>query len=260
VRSDCLVDEGDARPVLSSANIQHEGFDMLSSWERRLYAFALICVPLLDLTDDLINRQVLAEDYSDGIAGRVAMLTDLRLHHGLWQLDCFAALALGLLFVPAVIGALKLTRARAPRMTAWTALFVVPGAIGYAMHAIFWNLIFGGMSSSGTDLAAMANFAAATEKFPPFWVPLALVIIFANVGLILLGVALWRSRSVPLWAALCVVLYPINDLFGFDNLIYDVVDLLWLVGFVVTAAALLRTEAPHVMPALTAGSELPSGA
>jgi hypothetical protein len=223
---------------------------MLSTWERRLYALALICLPLLDLTDDLINRAVLAEDYPDGHAGSVAMLTDLRVGHGLWQLDCFAALALGLLFVPAVVGALKLTRARAPRLTAWTAVFLVPGAIGYAMHAVFWNLVFGGMSSSGTDLDAMATFVAEMEKFPPFWVALALVIIFANVGLILLGVTLWRSRAVPLWAASCVVLYPLNDLFGFDNLVYDVVDVLWLVGFAVTAAALLRAE-PQPSPSVT---------
>jgi hypothetical protein len=221
---------------------------MLSTWERRLYAFALVCLPLLDLTDDLMNQQVLADDYPDGHAGRVAMLTDLRLGHGLWQLDCFAALALGLLFVVAVIGALKLTRARAPRLTAWTAVFLVPGAIGYAMHAVFWNLVFGGMSSSGTDLDAMATFAAEMERFPPFWIPLALVIIFASVGLLLLGVTLWRSRSIPLWAALCVVLYPLNDLFGFDNLVYDVVDVLWLVGFAVTAAALMRAEPAQPVP------------
>ena len=41
--------------------------------------------------------------------------------------------------------------------------------------------------------------------------PLLLGHVALVVGLLLLGVALWRSGVGPRWAAVCVVLYPVSD-------------------------------------------------
>jgi hypothetical protein len=213
---------------------------MLKTWERRGYAAAFVAIPLLDLADDQISNHILSQDYADGAPGQIARLTDIHAHDLLWQLDCVFALALGLTFIVAAVGLLKLTRLRAPRLTVLTACFLVPGAIGMAMHSVFWNVIYGVMSRTG-EFPAMAVMISKSNYYPPFDFALALVILALTLGLILNAVTLWRSRVVGWWAALLVLIFPLNDLFGSNHgWIYSTVDLLWFVGWGAAALALLR--------------------
>jgi hypothetical protein len=221
---------------------------MLKTWERRLYAAALVAVPLLDIGDDRINSRVLPSDPPDGAAGKIAQLTAIHLHDRLWQLDCALALAHGMLLVVACIGLLKLTRLRAPRLTAVTAFILIPGAIGMAMHSVFWNVIYGAMSRT-PDLSTLPPFIDAVEHYRPFQFALVLVIVVLNIGLVLAAVTLWRSGVVPWWAALAAVLFPLNDFFGWDGWAYVVSDLTWLVGWGAAALALTRwREQPTPAP------------
>jgi hypothetical protein len=37
------------------------------------------------------------------------------------------------------------------------------------------------------------------------------------LGLILLAIALWRARSIPRWAAICLAVYPVLEIAGGDS-------------------------------------------
>jgi hypothetical protein len=212
---------------------------MLKTWERRLYAAALVAVPLLDLVEDRLSSVALGAVDDDGDQAQISILTAIHAHDLLWQVDFYVALLLGFSLVAASLGLLKLTRLRAPRLTVLTAFFLVPGAIGMVNHAVFWNAIYGGMSRT-SSYPAMADFVNDIQRYVPFISALVLVIVVLNAGLLLSALTLWRSRTVPWWAALLAVLSPLNDLFGWDNWVYDVTSVLWLIGWGYAAWALLQ--------------------
>lgn len=215
----------------------------MPTWERRLYAAALIAVPLLALTEDRIGATVLSVDYPSTVDGRVAMLQAIHAHDRLWMVDSFVALAWGLVMVAASVGLLKLVRRGAPRLTAATTVVLMVGAVGMCLHAVFWNIFHGSMARAA-NLPAMADFINQTEAYPPFWAALATVIVFTDAGLLLAALTLWRSRTVPSWAALCVAAFPLNDQFGAQGWPYVIACLLWLVGFGAAAVSLARGRFP----------------
>lgn len=215
---------------------------MMPRWERMLYAAAMVAAPLLALVESRISAAVLTHDY-DGDAGTVAMLQAIHAADEIWVVDCFVALALGLALVAGAIGLVKLTRPGAPRLSIATAIVLVVGAVGVCMHAVFWNIVHGAMSRT-TNLLAMVDFLDQTESYPPFNAALVTVIVFADAGLILAAVTLWRSRTVPWWAALCALAFPVNDQLGSQGWLYAGACVLWVLGWGVAAVALVRGRPP----------------
>jgi hypothetical protein len=118
-------------------------------------------------------------------------------------------------------------------------LVLVIGAAGLCMHAVFWNIIHGGMSRVA-DLPSMLDFLNQTEGYPPFIAALMMVILFANAGLVLAALTLWRSGTVPWWAGAAAAVFPLNDLFGAQGWPYVVCCLLWTLGWGVAGVALVR--------------------
>jgi hypothetical protein len=236
---------------------------MMSIWERRLYAAAMIGTPLLALAEDLISSVVLSHDYPGDEAGRLALLRAIHAHDRLWMIDSFVALAWGLVMIAGSVGVLKLTRRRAPRLTFATAVVLVVGSAGLCMHAVFWNVIHGAMSRAA-DLPAMVEFLDQTEAYPPFNAALVVVIVFVDTGLVLAALTLWRSGVVPWWAAACAVVFPLNDYFGSQGRAYDVACLLWALGWGTAAFALVGLrdeEGPDAnAPSDASAKPLPSAA
>ena len=76
------------------------------------------------------------------------------------------------------------------------------------------------------------------------------------VSLILLAIALWRIRSVPRWAAVCLALYPVFELAGGGSglrAVGVVAYLLLVVAFGACAQALVR---PGIRTESTPAAEL----
>jgi hypothetical protein len=212
---------------------------MMPTWERGLYAAAMIATPLLTLAEDRLSATVITYDYPDSDLGQLGMLQAIHAQDRLWVLDSFVALAWGFVMIAGSVGLVKLTRRRAPRLTVATAVVLLVGAAGMCMHAVFWNIMHGSMSRAA-DLPAMVDLVNRTEAYPPFLAALASVIVFANAGLVLAAVALWRSRTVPWWAAACALVFPLNDHFGGQGWTYVVSCVLWTLGWGMAAIALVR--------------------
>lgn len=211
----------------------------MPAWERALYGAALIATPVLGLAEDRISAHVLHLDLPDGDGRQLAILQAIHAADRWWVIDSFVALAWGFVMVAATVGLVKLTRRGAPAFTVATTLVLGVGAVGYCLHAVFWNIFHGSMSRAA-DLPAMVDFIDQTEAYAPFWAALATVVIFSDLGLVLGALSLWRSRTVPWWAAVCALAFPLNDQFGGDGLPYVLACLLWLVGWGMAGLALVR--------------------
>lgn len=150
----------------------------------------------------------------------------------------FAAI---LTLVPAVVWAGRLTRRRAPRLTAAALLLMVPGYLSLGWLVGTDILLWTGARRDvdPTTLAAMYETAHPTMNLAA-----GLFVIGHVLGTVLLGVALWRSHTVPRWAAVVTaVSQPLHFvaavILGSPSL--DLVA--WgmnAVGFAAVAVAVLR--------------------
>jgi hypothetical protein len=127
-------------------------------------------------------------------------------HGGVLHVTLQAAMLGSLLLIPGVVGAMRLMRNGAPRLS------LVGGSMMIAGYASYMAIL----TPSFTTLAMaehggpMADFAAVTDAAQApstAWV-FVLFVLGNLVGTFLLGLALWRSRVVPVWAACGVLAWP----------------------------------------------------
>jgi hypothetical protein len=126
---------------------------------------------------------------------------------GLFRAAFVAAMLGCLLLVPAVLAAMRLVRARAPR------LGLAGGSLMIAGYVCYFGIIAGSyatiaMVRIGGPVDVFARVIDAAQDDPTFiWV--FLVFVLGNiVGTALFGLALLRSRTVPRWAAIGVLAWP----------------------------------------------------
>lgn len=125
------------------------------------------------------------------------------------------------------------------------------------------NLVLAEMAKPGMNRAAMVQLL---DSFQHEHANGALAIghLVFVLGLILVGVALWRARLGPLWAALAVILFPVSDIAlgmtGVDDLVAGIVSNAFsVIGFGAIGLRLLASsdaswdEPDTVEPARTAG-------
>jgi len=143
--------------------------------------------------------------------------------------------------VPAVLYLMRLAGPRAPRLT------LVGGAVAFA--AWLAGLVSLGASDLLYDHAAQLSDRAtavalvhAVTSDAAFVIPEALFIIGHVLGLLLLGIALWRGRAVPRWAAALVGLASVVQFFVHDQSVLSACAFgLLLIGMATCAVTLLRT-------------------
>jgi hypothetical protein len=118
--------------------------------------------------------------------------------------------------LPAVLYLMRLAGPRAPRLTlaggavaftAWLAALVSLGA----SDLLFYH------AALFPDRASAVSLVHAVTSDSAFVIPEALFIIGHLLGMLLLGIALWRSRAVPRWAAVLVALAPLAHLLVHDQ-------------------------------------------
>ena len=161
--------------------------------------------------------------------------------------------------VPAILYLMRLTGPRAPRLT------LVGGAVA------FTGWLAGLISLGASDLlydhaaqladrASAVSLVHAVTSDAAFVLPEILFVVGHMLGLVLLGIALWRSRAVPRWAAALVGLAPLAQVPVHDSGAGSAVAYgLFLIGMGACAVALLRAPAGSVRasfsetPAETAG-------
>ena len=125
----------------------------------------------------------------------------------------FAAMVGCLLLVPAVLGAMGLVRVRAARVGLAGGVLMITGYICY------FALLFQGFASIALAQhgGASAHNIAVQDLMmnQGFYIAVALTFVVGNlIGTFLLGLALFRARVVPRWAAVLVLVWPVAHILG----------------------------------------------
>jgi hypothetical protein len=113
---------------------------------------------------------------------------------------------------------------------------LVIGPLGLVLGALF--------QVAGDDDPVAVTLVHAVTSDAAFVIPEALFIVGHLLGLLLLGIALWRSGAVPRWAAALVGLAPLVQLLVHDQAgaVSACAYALLLIGMAACAVTLLRTR------------------
>ena len=156
-----------------------------------------------------------------------------------------AVLWLGLIGVVAIIPSLywiaQVTRAGSPRVTAAALLLAIPGYTALGFLIMEDGMVWSG-TQAGLDVATVT--AALDHVHPATAVAGVLFVLGHVVGTILFGVAMWRSRAVPRWAAVATMISQPIHFFAAVVVVSHPLDLvgwgLTAVGFAAAAVAFWR--------------------
>ena len=125
----------------------------------------------------------------------------------------FVAMTGCLLLVPAVLGAMSLVRVKAAR------LGLLGGVLMIAGYICYFALLFQGYATIALAQhgGASADSVAVQDLMmnQGFYIAVALTFVVGNlIGTFLLGLALFRARVVPRWAAVLVLVWPVAHVLG----------------------------------------------
>jgi hypothetical protein len=144
------------------------------------------------------------------------------------------------LLVPAAYAVVWATRRVTPRLTTAGALVTLTGLLaGFGL--------LGGTPrlehltvTEGLDVAAVSRIATANEEHPTSLIGGLLFILGITVGLLLLGLALWRSRVAPAWMGFALAAGGFTHPFMPGHVAAGIGLMVAAVGFAGASVALLR--------------------
>ncbi|PLS81555.1 MAG: hypothetical protein CYG60_25745 [Actinobacteria bacterium] len=144
------------------------------------------------------------------------------------------------LFVPALVGLLRLMRDCGTVLGLIGVSLTLIGAIGHAVWAGF-EIVLVWMANSEID---RAQLSAAVDGGPPSGIGFTLILLMFTagffLGLIFLVAGLLRSRNVPWWAAVLIAVGPLVEFLPLDNKAVFMTGLaLFVVGFSVIGLKLM---------------------
>jgi hypothetical protein len=175
---------------------------------RRPLAMAMVAAPVLWLAAEAVSPALKSDS-----AAQLAVITQ---HPDRW-FGYTALLTLGMiLFVPAILGVMRLTRARMPRLTLLGGALLGYGtiiAVGDAMSQLTsWQMVTG--HADRAQMAALLDRTSNASGASLFFAPGGLAFL---VGAIMLTVALVRTRVVPVWVSITFLLGIVVQLVGFTS-------------------------------------------
>ena len=144
------------------------------------------------------------------------------------------------LLIPAVLAVAWASHRPAPRLATAGGLialiglsagfFLLPGVVSVEYLTVH----------EGLDSATMAKLAAAGADQPTILLGGLLFIIAITIGLLLLGIALWRSRVAPAWMGIALAVGGFTHPFMPGHVAAGIGLLVAAVGFAGASVALLR--------------------
>jgi hypothetical protein len=193
-----------------------------------------------------VLRYVLPYDTVDDIPTITTKIVD-NLSRG--SLTLWLGFVAILTLVPGVYFVGRVTRRRAPWLTAVALLLVVPGYLALPWMASS-DIFIWSAGTAGLEPAAIARAAEVTHGS----MDLAGAVFVAGhvIGTILLGIAMWRSRLVPRWAAVATAIsQPIHAIAAIV-VVSHTLDLvgwgLQAAGFAAVGWAILRMRDEEWLP------------
>jgi hypothetical protein len=176
--------------------------------DRRPLAVALVATPVLWLAAAAVSPALKSDS--------TAQLAVIAQHADRW-FGYTALLTLGtILFVPAVLGIMRLTRAGMPRLTLVGGALLGYGtiiAVGDVMSQLTtWQMVAG--HADRAQMAALLDRTSNASGSALFFAPGGLAFL---IGSILLTIALVRTRAVPVWVSVTFLLGIVAQLAGFSS-------------------------------------------
>jgi hypothetical protein len=166
----------------------------------------LIGAPLLTLVSTVVSPALKSDE-----AAQVAVIAAHPARYYAFALFTFAGIAM---MIPAILGLTHLTRDRAPGWGNWGGSLALLGAIIAAGDAATQWLIWQ-MGAAGADQAQMAALLKRYDSAVGSSLPFSIGGLAILVGVVLLGIGLYRARAVPAWTAAGFVLGIVLNLVGF---------------------------------------------
>jgi Domain of unknown function (DUF4386) len=193
-------------PALNSARQKLEDIVLkignAAHFRRTVAGLCLLAAPLL-----FAVAIALAQQPSGSAAAQLASYAQ---HRDQLLAGLLLGIASSILFVPALFGLLHQIRERGVVYAHLAAILMVYGAVTAAalwgVNAMFWE-----MAKPGMNHSAMATLLNGIEHASAVGAPLLAGHYLFALGVILLGVAVWRARLAPRWAGILVVLFPVSD-------------------------------------------------
>jgi hypothetical protein len=174
---------------------------------RKALGVAMILSPLVGLVSALVVP-TLKDD-------AVAKLAEIAQHQDRWYLYAVFITVSSWLLVPAVLGLIWTVAERAPRLAligGGLSLLGVVIAIGDAtVELMYWQ-----MGARGADRSQMAALADRYESAAGSSLIFTIGGLALIGGLVLLAIALRRTRTAPVWAAIGIPLGAVINIVGFS--------------------------------------------
>ena len=144
------------------------------------------------------------------------------------------------LLIPATFAVAWVARRGAPKLTTTGALIALTGfCVGFG--GLPGTVSLANLTAkAGLDPAAVSQLSVAIEKHPIIQLSGLLFIVGITIGLLLLGIALWRSRIAPAWMGIALALGGFTHPFLPGHLTQGIGLLVAAVGFSGATYALLR--------------------
>jgi hypothetical protein len=183
---------------------------MLKIWDptnfrRTLGGVSLILAPIFF---------AIAEITYPGSDGNGAAQLDVAARNqGVMLADIYFGIASAILFIPAVFALLHITRGRGVVLGHVAAIFTVAGVCLAHLALGGLQLMLWAMAGPGVDRQAMASFIDKTQQNPA-GLPLVLGHEFFALGVILFGIAIWRSGFGYRWAGPAIAIGVVVDIVG----------------------------------------------
>ena len=235
---------------------------MLKIWDptnfrRTLGGLCLILAPILFAVAEITYPA------SDGNGAQ--QLDIAARNHDVMLTDIYFGIASAILFIPAVYALLNITRRRGVVLGHVAAILTVVGVCLAHLALAGLQLMLWAMAGPGVDRQAMAAFIDKTMQNPA-GLPLVLGHELFALGIIVFGVAIWRSGFGYRWAGPAIAIGVVIDIVGGtiglpDTLISVVSDAIFVTGLAaVGLKVLLTSDAEWEAGPVTVRSGLPQAA
>lgn len=216
---------------------------MLKIWDptnfrRTLGGLGLILAPILFAIGEIT--------YPASSGSGAQQLDAAARNHNVMLADIYFGIASAILFIPAVYALLHVTRGRAVVLGHVAAILTVLG-LGLAHLALAGlQLMLWAMAGPGVDRQAMATFIDSVQQNPA-GLPLVMGHYLFALGIIIFGIAVWRSGFGYRWAGPAIAIGVVLDIVGGavglpDMLMAILSDAIFVTGLAAVGLKVLLTS------------------
>jgi hypothetical protein len=212
--------------------------------QQGLLTTCLLAAPVLLTASELArlrveNGRVESEDTYRDVLSQLDAVTA---HIGLWHLAAWLDLAFILTWTGALVAAVVVIHRTRPWIATLTGVTAALSIVGLSMHHAFYYQALADLAGI-PDHVSTARLLAQAGSDPLSVAALLMFLLGALLTPVILGIGMWRARSLPWWAAAGFLLWLGSVLIGSEATPAALFNLALLLPFAALAGEL--TSAPR---------------